>query len=189
MWWDTSKYSERMWNQFLSFWKALLINQSRMIVSQIVSNQVSPLFSKKDDSLDKSNYRSVIILTLFSKVCESLIYNQPSDYAKRFLNVLLSMTYLTLCAEDLNPPSIDNPGRRPPSPFIFFPNPPLLARLFQQYWPIKIPEKNNNKLMWQGYFFIFRRQKKTSHVFFINSTWDLIQNSNNLKYQKESKEK
>ena len=104
-----------------------------MIASQIVSNQISPLLSKKDDSLDNSNYRSVIILTLFSKVCESLIYNQPSDYAKRFLNVLLSMTYLTLCAEDLNPPSIDNPGRRPPSPFIFFPNPPLLARLFQQY--------------------------------------------------------
>ena len=72
-----------------------------MIVSQIVSNQISPLFSKKKkkkkkkDSLDKSNYRSVIILTLFLKVCESLIYNQPSDYTKRFLNVLLSMPYLT----------------------------------------------------------------------------------------------
>ena len=50
---------------------------------------------KKKDSLDKSNYRSVIILTLFLKVCESLIYNQPSDYTKRFLNVLLSMPYLT----------------------------------------------------------------------------------------------
>ena len=74
-----------------------------MIVSQIVSNQISPLFlkkkkkkkKKKKDSLDKSNYRSVIILTLFLKVCESLIYNQPSDYTKRFLNVLLSMPYLT----------------------------------------------------------------------------------------------
>ena len=57
------------------------------------------------------------------------------------------------------------------SPYIPFPNPPLLARLFRQYRPIEIPDKHKNKLMWQSYFFIFRRLK--SHicmVFYINST-------------------
>ena len=66
--------------------------------SDSLKSNLTPIFKKKKkkkDSLDKSNYRSVIILTLFLKVCESLIYNQPSDYTKRFLNVLLSMPYLT----------------------------------------------------------------------------------------------
>ena len=42
-------------------------------------------------------------------------------------------------------------------PFLYFPErpPPLLARLLRQYFPIEIPDKHENKLMWQSYFFIF----------------------------------
>ena len=58
------------------------------------------------------------------------------------------------------PSSKDNP----PSPymailsFLYFPErpPPLLARLLRQYFPIEIPDKHENKLMWQSYFFIFK---------------------------------
>ena len=42
--------------------------------------QTSLPFLKKDDSLDKSNYRPVSILLLISKVYERLIYNQLSQY-------------------------------------------------------------------------------------------------------------
>ena len=36
----------------------------------------------------------------------------------------------------------------------FFPNPPLLARRFQQYRPNEIPDKHKNKLMWQRKLFL-----------------------------------
>ena len=39
---------------------------------------------KKDDPIDKSSYRPVSILQLFSKVYERLIYNQLSDYTEGF---------------------------------------------------------------------------------------------------------
>ena len=43
---------------------------------------VSPIF-KKNDPLDKENYRPVSILPLLSKVYEKLLYNRQSDYAER----------------------------------------------------------------------------------------------------------
>ena len=46
-----------------------------------------------------------------------------------------------------------------PLPFLFFLNSLLLARLFQQYNPNEILDKYKNKLMWQSYFFIFKRLK------------------------------
>ena len=46
---------------------------------------ITPIF-KKDDPLDKSNYRPVSILPLISKVFERLIYNQLSEYTESFLN-------------------------------------------------------------------------------------------------------
>ena len=44
---------------------------------------------KKDDPLDKSNYRPVRILPLISKVFERLIYNQLSEYTESFQNHIL----------------------------------------------------------------------------------------------------
>ena len=49
---------------------------------------VSPIF-KKDDPLDKENYRPVSILPLLSKVFEKLIYKQLSNYAESFLSSIL----------------------------------------------------------------------------------------------------
>ena len=66
---------------------------------------------------------------------------------------------------------------------VFFSNPLLLGRLLQQYRPGQIPNNCKNKLIWQSYFLIFRK-KLTLHAFFINN-----RNSNNLKYQQDSKEK
>ena len=44
---------------------------------------VTPIF-KKDDPLDKENYRPVSILPLLSKVFEKLIYKQLSNYIEFF---------------------------------------------------------------------------------------------------------
>ena len=47
-------------------------------------------------------------------------------------------------------------NRQAPSPiwpfpfFIFFPNPPLLAKLFRQYFPNELQDNNKNKLMWES---------------------------------------
>ena len=49
---------------------------------------ISPIF-KKDDPLDKENYRPVSILLLVSKVYEKLIYNQLSDHVENIFNVIL----------------------------------------------------------------------------------------------------
>ena len=49
---------------------------------------VTPVF-KKEDPLDKSNYRPVSILPLLSKIYEKVIYNQLSDYSNNFLNEVL----------------------------------------------------------------------------------------------------
>ena len=44
---------------------------------------VTPIF-KKDDHLDKDNYRPVRILPLLSKVFEKLIYKQLLNYTESF---------------------------------------------------------------------------------------------------------
>ena len=44
---------------------------------------------KKEDPLDKSNYRPVSILPLLSKVYERFTYNQLSEYSNNFLNEAL----------------------------------------------------------------------------------------------------
>ena len=49
---------------------------------------VSPIF-KKDDPLDKENYRPVSILPLLLKVYEKLLYNRLSDYVENIFNVIL----------------------------------------------------------------------------------------------------
>ena len=49
---------------------------------------ITPLY-KKDDPLDKTNYRPVSVLPLLSKVYERLIYNQLLDHANTFLNNIL----------------------------------------------------------------------------------------------------
>ena len=50
--------------------------------------KVTPIF-KKDDLLDKQNYRPVIILPLLSKVFEKLIYKLLSNYTESFLSSIL----------------------------------------------------------------------------------------------------
>ena len=44
---------------------------------------ITPIF-KKDDPLDKSNYRTVGILPLLSKVYERIIYNHLSQHSEQF---------------------------------------------------------------------------------------------------------
>ena len=47
------------------------------------------LVHKKKDSTDKTNYKSVSILPLLSKVFEKVIYIQLYDYMENFFNQLL----------------------------------------------------------------------------------------------------
>ena len=63
-------------------------------------------------------------------------------------------------------PSMDNPLYGHPPFYVFFPNPSLLARLLHQYCPNKMPDKLKKKLIWQNYFFIFRKLKSSIKCFF-----------------------
>ena len=54
----------------------------------LLTKVITPIF-KKDDLLDKANYRPVSILPLISKVYERLIYNQLSEYSESFLSHIL----------------------------------------------------------------------------------------------------
>ena len=47
------------------------------------------LIFKKDDPLDKENYRPVSILPLLSKVYGKLLYDRLSDYVENIFNVIL----------------------------------------------------------------------------------------------------
>ena len=49
---------------------------------------ITPVF-KKDDCLDKTNYRPVSILPLLSKVYERVIYNQLSDHVEQYFSSIL----------------------------------------------------------------------------------------------------
>ena len=49
---------------------------------------ITPIF-KRDDPLDKANYRPVSILPMISKVYERIIYNQLSEYSESFLSHIL----------------------------------------------------------------------------------------------------
>ena len=68
------------------------INQSLKTTGKfpgsLKSGNLTPTY-KKDDPLDESNYRSVSILPLLSKVYERIIYNQLSQHAEQFLNKIL----------------------------------------------------------------------------------------------------
>ena len=60
---------------------------------------------------------------------------------------ILNMTIV--CRKFELPPSINKPLYGHPHLFIFFLNPTIS--------PSEIPDKHKNKLMWQSYFFIFRK--------------------------------
>ena len=56
--------------------------------SILKSRNITPIF-KKDDPLDKSNYRLVSILPLSSQIYVGIFYNQLSEQSEQFLNSLL----------------------------------------------------------------------------------------------------
>ena len=68
------------------------INQSLKTTGEFPGSlklgNLTPIY-KKDDLLDKSNYRPVSILPLLSKVYERIIYKQLSQHAEQFLNKIL----------------------------------------------------------------------------------------------------
>ena len=62
--------------------------ETRYFPDSLKLANVAPVF-KKEDALDKSNYRPVSILPLLSKVYEKVIYNQCSDYSDSCLYNIL----------------------------------------------------------------------------------------------------
>ena len=64
------------------------IEETGIFPSSLKLGNITPIF-KKDDALDKSNYRPVSILSLLSKVYERIIYNQLSQHSEQFLNSIL----------------------------------------------------------------------------------------------------
>lgn len=73
---------------------------------------------------------------------------------------------ITVC-QRFEPPSTDNCTLWPESLFYILTNPP---RLFWQYYPNEIQNKNKNKLIWGSYSFIFRGLKSNSKCFFMVNT-------------------
>ena len=57
------------------------IEETGIFLSSLKLGNITPIF-KKDDPLDKSNYRPVSILPLLSKVYERIIYNQLSQHSE-----------------------------------------------------------------------------------------------------------
>ena len=49
---------------------------------------ITPVY-KKDETTNKENYRPVSVLPLISKIFEQIIYDQLSDYLKKYLNSIL----------------------------------------------------------------------------------------------------
>ena len=97
------------------------------------------------------------LLAFLNNHARTVIYNTENKFATSQLSL----------TRRFEPPFY----RQPPSMVIplflyFFPNPPLLARLFRQNRPSEIPDKHKNKLIWQNYFFIFRRLKNVTCFFY-----------------------
>ena len=80
-----------------------------------------------------------------------------------FFCSILNMTIV--CRRFKHPPSKCNPSVWPSPFFVFFLNPSLLVRLFRIYRPNEIPDEGKNKILWQSYFFIFKRLKTMLHAF------------------------
>ena len=72
----------------LKNWINHSIEETGIFPSSLKLGNITPIF-KKDDALDKSNYRPVSILSLLSKVYERIIYNQLSQHSEQFLNSIL----------------------------------------------------------------------------------------------------
>ena len=57
------------------------INQKRLFPKELKLAEVSPIFKKEDD-LDKENYRPVSVLPHVSKIFEKIMHHQINDYMK-----------------------------------------------------------------------------------------------------------
>ena len=64
------------------------IKETGTFPSSLKSGNITPIF-KKDDPLDKPNYRPVSILPLLSKVYERIIYNQLSQHSEQFFKLYI----------------------------------------------------------------------------------------------------
>ena len=76
-------------NLRLNVWKNCIIHpieETGTFPLSLKLGNITPIF-KKDDALDKSNYRPVSILSLLSKVYERIIYNQLSQHSEQFLTL------------------------------------------------------------------------------------------------------
>ena len=96
-------------------------------------------------------------LIQFTPIVWRRVWDPPSNLGPQvpifqFLNIIV--------CRRLEPLFYRQPPLWPSPLFTFFPNTLLLARLFQWHCPNEIPEKHENKLMWQS-FSIFRIDLKT----------------------------
>ena len=57
--------------------------ETRIFPGSLKIENMTPIF-KKDDLLDKSNYRQVSIMLLLSNVYKQIIYNQLSQHSEDF---------------------------------------------------------------------------------------------------------
>ena len=78
--------------------------------------------------------------------------------------------WMDIMCRRLNLPSIENPLYGHPTFYLFFFEPPASDKLLWQYCLNEICDKHKNKLIWQNYFFIFRRLKNHVTCFFISNT-------------------
>jgi hypothetical protein len=66
-----------------------------MITAELLSPYTAPIH-KKNDPLNKQNYRPVSVLPIFSKVCEKVIEIQLTDYFDKIFNPLYVLLDVTM---------------------------------------------------------------------------------------------
>ena len=76
------------------------IEETGIFPSSLKLGNITPIF-KKDDPLDKSNYRPVSILPLL-KVYERIIYNQLSQHSEQFLNSIYYAAFVKLTITNIH---------------------------------------------------------------------------------------
>ena len=138
------------WNNWKRIWKC----KSSLWKSSICRNAtVCSNFSKVP--LHKKVNSSRKFLQIYSEICIfcAIQWTWRSQWK------------VIVCRRFELPHFIDNPPSDIAIPlFVFFPNLSLFARLFRQYRPSELPDKHENKLMWQSYFFIFRKLKNQCYI-------------------------
>ena len=110
-----------------------------------------------------------LIFKLATSSLMSLLFPSNFRFLKQLKTLVNGLDRTDDSVQKIWSPLPEQPPSMAIPPFLnFFPNPPLLARLFQ-YHPNKTLGKHKNKLIGQSYLFNFKKLKNNARCFFYES--------------------